>query len=148
MGGCQATRVTRVVAPIRFDLHPDALPTIDARKNLESYYLFWLDRTARSPEHIETHDDLRSIVNYVQTFDSATECQIEIEKINKGTIFLLADLSLGLEVLAKVHEHVPLNSVYLYDPTNKMDRSEPPPYKKVIDHSLFNHRYLTMSFRY
>ena len=147
MGGCAATRVTRVVAPIRFDLHPDALPTIDARKNLESYYLFWLDRTARSPEHIEVQDDLRSIVNYVQIFDSVVECQNEIEKINKGTIFLLADLSLGLEVLAKVHDHIPLNSVYLYDPTNGTDRSEPSSYKKVIDHFLFDYHDVTMSFR-
>ena len=131
MGGCAATQVTRVVPPIRFDLHPESLPTIDARKNLESYYLIWLDRTARSPEHIETEDDLRSIVNFVQTFDSVAECQSEIEKISKGTIFLLADLSLGLQVLAKIHDHIPLNSVYLYDTTNKADRPDPLPYNKV-----------------
>ena len=118
MGGCQARAVTRVVPHVHFRRASSNVEVLDKEKNLESYYLFWLDPTARSPEYLEIPDELRAIVNHVRIFESFHQCQIEINKVLTGKIFLLTDILHGLPCLNLIHDHPTLDSVYMYGSTN------------------------------
>ncbi|CAF2610615.1 unnamed protein product [Rotaria sp. Silwood2] len=126
MGGC-AARPRAVVHPsvIRFVPDDDELPirSID-RKNLESYYLFWLDSTVRSPEFIETQDELRSIINYMKIFESNDECEKEFKKIENGKIFFIVNCVQGLLLLPKVHDHKQLHSIYMYHNRDNVDMNQ------------------------
>src|SRR4051794_31986568 len=110
MGGCAVAREPRhaqIVVPSIIHL-----PKFD-EKNLELYYLFWLDSTVRSPEFIETHDELRSIINHVKIFESNKECQREFEKITNGKIFLIINSTQSLSLLPNIHDHKQLHSIYI-----------------------------------
>ena len=100
MGGCAARPERMPIHPILVRPVHDILPEIeDNPKNLESYYLFWLDSAVRSPELIETHDELRSIINYLKPMETNTECLVELEKITNGKIFLIANSIHALSIL-------------------------------------------------
>src|SRR5579871_1482769 len=94
MGGC-AARGREPVYPSIVRSVSIAVPKFDDQKNLESYYLFWLDNTARSPEFLESHEELRSIINYLKIFESNKECEKAFEKITNGKIFLITNCHQG-----------------------------------------------------
>jgi hypothetical protein len=137
MGGCAGVERGPHQNPITRSafLRPDfdISPKIDDKKNLESYYLFWLDSTVKSPEHIETAIELRSIINYLKTFETNMECQREFNKIINGKIFLIASYSQGLSLLPTIHDHKQLHSVYIYQKNDTVDMERiTDQYKKVF----------------
>ncbi len=132
MGGCAAREVPRV-RPSIIRTAVNAFPKIPDQENLESYYLFWLDSTVRSPEFIETHDELRSIINHVKIFESNLECQIEFEQITNGKIFLIVNCVQSLSLLPIVHDHKQLHSIYVYHNGDSIDMEQTTTqYKKVF----------------
>jgi len=132
MGGCTARGPERTEAVISKKVI-NILPEIIDRKNLESYYLFWLDSTVRSPEFIETHDELRSIINHVKIFESNIECQIEFEQIINGKIFLIVNCVQSLSLLPIVHDHKQLHSIYIYHNGDSINMEQTTTqYKKVF----------------
>jgi hypothetical protein len=132
MGGCAArerVHVDRVIDRATFK----NLPKINEQKNLESYYLFWLDSTIRSPEFMETHDELRSIVNYLKASETNTECLEEFSEITKGKIFLIVNCVQSLSLLPIVHNHKQLHSIYIYHNGDSIDMEQiQSQYKKVF----------------
>jgi len=126
MGGCAAKEGSVRVRPVVMRTVPDSLlvPEVTDQKNLESYYLIWLDSTVRSPEFIEMHDELRSIINYVKIFESNIECQREFEKITIGKIFLILNCVQGLSLLPMVHDHKQLHSIYVYHNGDNVDMEQ------------------------
>jgi hypothetical protein len=109
------------------------LPEIIDEKNLESYYLFWLDSTVRSPEFIETQDELRSIINQVKIFESNIECQKEFEKITNGKIFFIVTCIQASSLLSIIHDHKQLDSIYIYHSGDNIDMERiTSQYKKVF----------------
>jgi uncharacterized membrane protein len=114
MGGCAAIPDRNVISPMRVPTVATDLPRIDNQKNLESYYLFWLDSTARSPEYMEIFQNLRSIINFVKIFESTSECQKAVMKVDRGKIFVISHVLQGLILLNAVHDHPQLESIYLY----------------------------------
>jgi hypothetical protein len=132
MGGCSASGPVRTEAVISKKVI-NILPEIIDQKNLELYYLFWLDSTVRSPEFIETHDELRSIINHVKIFESNLECQIEFEQITNGKIFLIVNCVQSLSLLPIVHDHKQLHSIYVYHNGDSIDMEQTTTqYKKVF----------------
>jgi hypothetical protein len=136
MGGCTARQATRAVSPVRILPGTVGLLPVDRGKNLESYYLFWLDSTARSPEFIEASDELRGTINYVKIFERTKDCQDEVSRTTKGKIFLITSLKQGLSLLTMVHDHPQLDSVYMYDPSNTADRQQKQYNKVIFSHLL------------
>jgi hypothetical protein len=134
MGGCAARPERMPIHPILVRPVHDILPEIeDNPKNLESYYLFWLDSAVRSPELIETHDELRSIINYLKPMETNTECLVELEKITNGKIFLIANSIHALSILPNIHNHKQLHSIYLYHSHKIIDmEGKTDQYKKVF----------------
>jgi hypothetical protein len=132
MGGCAAReemRVDRVIQRVSIK----NLPKVTDQKNLELYYLFWLDSTVRSPEFIETQDELRSIVNYLKTLETNTECLEELNKITKGKIFLIVNSVQSISLLPIVHNHKQLHSIYIYHNGESIDMEQmSTQYKKVF----------------
>ena len=138
MGGCTAKQATRAVSPVRITPGTYDLLPVDRGKNLESYCLFWLDSTARSPELIEASDELRAIINYVKIFESIKECQDEVRRTTDGKIFLITSMRQGLSLLTTVHDHPQLDSVYMYDSGNTKDRQENQYSKVIFDRFLLS----------
>lgn len=137
MGGCAVrgpTHVRPVIERTRIDLSPESIE----EKNLESYYLFWLDSTVRSPEFIETHNELRSIINHVKIFESNIQCLIEFEKILNGKIFLIINCTESLSLLPKLHNHRYLHSIYIYHNGDNIDMEQAKiQYRKVFNFDYF-----------
>ncbi|CAF0981918.1 unnamed protein product [Rotaria sordida] len=123
MGGC-ATRPRAVVHPSVVRFIPEESSISTDRKNLESYYLFWLDSTVRSPEFIETQDELRAIINYMKIFESNEECEKEFKKIKNGKIFLIVNCVQGLLLLPNIHDHQKLHSIYMYHNHDNVDMNQ------------------------
>jgi len=134
MGGCAATGPERV-QPVITRAKIEFLPEITDEKNLELYYLLWLDSTVRSPEFIEAHDELRSIINHVKIFESNIQCQNQFEKITNGKIFLIVNCVQSLSLLPIVHDHKQLNSIYIYHNGDSINMEQTATqYKKVFFH--------------
>jgi hypothetical protein len=132
MGGCAAREVPRV-RPSIIRTAVNAFPKIPDQENLESYYLFWLDSTVRSPEFIETQDELRSIINQVKIFESNIECQKEFEKITNGKIFFIVTCIQASSLLSIIHDHKQLDSIYIYHSGDNIDMERiTSQYKKVF----------------
>ena len=132
MGGC-AVRDQRLRIPEIVPYAPYNFEGLDDQKNLESYYLFWLDATARSPEFIEAQDELRSMINYVKIFESSAECQRQFSKISSGKIFFIANSIPSLSLLPIIHDHEQLHSIYIYHNDNNTDLAQTTSqYKKVF----------------
>ncbi|CAF3386784.1 unnamed protein product [Rotaria socialis] len=123
MGGCAARENAPVRHVIRRVSSNKFIEPKD-RENLESYYLFWLDNTARSPEFMEASDELRAVINHVEIFESNEECVRRFEKIKQGKIFLIANLTQGLLLLPIIHHHQELCSIYMYPNRDNIDMNE------------------------
>lgn len=123
MGGC-ATRPGRVIHPMVRSLSVDERPSINVQENLESYSLFWLDGTAKSPENIEVRDELRAIVNYTKIFESTEEFIRDFEKITHGKIFLIVNYAQGFPLLSRIHNYQELYSIYIYTNGQLVDNSQ------------------------
>ncbi|CAM4757210.1 unnamed protein product [Rotaria magnacalcarata] len=123
MGGCAARERPTVRHVIRRVSSSEFIKP-KVRENLESYYLFWLDNTARSPEFMEAPDELRVVINHVEIFESNEECVRRFEKIKQGKIFLIANLTQALLLLPRIHDHQELYSIYMYPDRNNIDMNE------------------------
>ena len=121
-------RSTRNTFPSLWEVVPfisDVFEEMGDQKNLESYYLFWLDTTVRAPEFMEAEDELRSIINYVKIFESSAERQREFSKITNSIP--------SLSLLSTIHNHKQLHSIYIYhnDNNTSLERTVSH-YKKVF----------------
>lgn len=148
MGGCAAREGPVRVRPVITKTVPDVLqvPEITDQENLESYYLLWLDSTVKSPEFIEMHDELRSIINYVKIFESNIECQREFGKITNGKIFLIVNCVQGLSLLPLVHDHKQLHSIYVYHNGDNVDMERAATQYRKVFFLIFDSCDLTIIF--
>lgn len=85
-------------------------------RNLETLHLFWLDASVNtSPENIKIQLKLRSIINYLQTFDNIHECKNVINSLSKDDRFaLIVSGSFGREIIPHIHNLAQLSLIYVY----------------------------------
>ena len=114
MGGCAVARTSPGAIHVTVPSRASGVPEIVNEKNLELYSLFWLDATVKSPELIESHDELRSIINSVDAFERNNDCENALRRVTHGKVFVLVRLSQGLPLLSRIHHLSQIDSIYLY----------------------------------
>ncbi len=86
------------------------------KKNLETYFLIWLDVTVNtSEENIEAQQQLRTSINHLTTFDDENECEEYIRSISKDDrIVLIVSGQLGQQFVPRIHQLQQIFSIYVY----------------------------------
>jgi len=86
--------------------------------NLELITLIWLDKMVNgTEENRQTQDKLRSIINYLETFDNCLECEDYIRnRINdkQDKIILIVSGRLGEEITERIHQLKQIISIYVF----------------------------------
>ncbi|CAF0741266.1 unnamed protein product [Adineta ricciae] len=91
----------------------------DLHKQLESYCLVWLDASVH--ENAEIEDKLRCVIDQLEKFDNAKECQEYIEQRSRtDRIILIVSGQFGKQLIPIIHKLRQVLSVYVYciDQTN------------------------------
>ena len=85
-------------------------------ENLESLSLIWLDVDANSSrENIEVQKQLRSIINYLKTFQDVTECENYIRSVPDGDRMLfIVSGGLGYDIVPRIHKLRQILSIYIF----------------------------------
>ena len=96
-----------------------ALPSNTSKttdENLESLSLIWLDAVVdNSKENLEVQKQLRSIINYLKTFQDVTECENHIRSVPDGDRMLfIVSGSLGREIVPRIHKLRQILSIYIF----------------------------------
>lgn len=136
MGGC-ATRPSVRQNAIRSFVTD--VPEIIEEENLESYYLFWLDETAKSPEYIETHAELRLIIDHLKIFESNIQCLRKFKTVENGKIYLLINCKQSLFLLPRIHDHKQLHSIYIYHNGDNIDMEQTKTKYRKVGLSVYLH---------
>ena len=121
------------------------------RINLELFSLIWLDNMVdATQENREIQDKLRSIINYLKTFDNCQQCENYLrnqtnEKHDK--IILIISGRLGQEIIDKIHYLPQIISIFVYCMNKEKNELWANKYKKVSIHSN-QYIILLFSFRF
>ncbi|CAF1404610.1 unnamed protein product [Adineta ricciae] len=85
-------------------------------ENLESLSLIWLDANVdNSRENIDIQNQLRSIVNYLKTFQDVTECENYIRSMLDGDrVLLIVSGRLGQYIVPRIHKLRQILAVYVF----------------------------------
>jgi hypothetical protein len=83
---------------------------------VQNFVLIWLDAYIdESKKDCQyTISQLRQIVNSITTSTNSNDCQNFIQKIQKEQIFLIVSGTLGKTFVPTIHEHVQLDSIYVF----------------------------------
>ena len=83
--------------------------------NLESFACLWLDQNVNSTDdNLETQQQLRQVINHLQTFDDGDQCEQYIGKIKQEKIVFIVSGSLGQEVIPRIHSLPQLLTCYVF----------------------------------
>ena len=94
---------------------PKPIHTGAANQNLEDLAVIWLDANINNTtDCLETKAHLRSLINYLVTFDILDECTHFIRSATTETLFLVVSGAFGETVLAQVHDLQQLSYVYVF----------------------------------
>lgn len=111
--------------------------TFDRTKNMERFTVIWLHRDAnnRNKDHSKyIRAQLRGIIDYLQTFDKAADCERYIKEIKYETIFLVISSEFIQEIVPNVHDIQLIYAIYIYTDDNMNiihDEQWKKTYKKV-----------------
>ena len=85
-------------------------------ENLESLSLIWLDVTVDNcSENIDVQKPLRSVVNFLRTFQDADECEAYIRAVPDGDrMLLIVSGGLGRELVPRIHKLRQILAIYVY----------------------------------
>ncbi|CAF3835168.1 unnamed protein product [Rotaria sp. Silwood1] len=104
-------------------------------QNLELISLIWLDNMAdATQENREIQDKLRSIVNYLRTFDNCKQCEDYIRNIindKYDKIILIVSGKLGQEIIEHIHHLKQVISIFVYCIDKNKNELWANKYKKV-----------------
>ncbi|CAF1431777.1 unnamed protein product [Adineta ricciae] len=85
-------------------------------ENLESLSLIWLDANVdNSIENVVIQNQLRSIVNYLKTFQDATECENYIRSMLDGDrVLFIVSGRLGQYIVPRIHKLRQILAIYVF----------------------------------
>ncbi|CAF1390373.1 unnamed protein product [Adineta steineri] len=84
-------------------------------RNLEWFVLLWLDESINKTQHSsETLQELRGIINHIQTFDNTEACEAYIRQAKDEKVVLIVSDNLGQKIIPTVRELPQLSSFYVY----------------------------------
>ncbi len=83
--------------------------------NLESFACLWLDQSINSTDdNRETQQQLRQVINHLQTFSDSDQCEEYIKQINKEKVVLIVSGSLGRQIVPRLHSLSQLSACYVF----------------------------------
>ena len=85
-------------------------------ENLESLSLIWLDAEVNnSKDNIDVQKRLRSVINYLKTFQDIIECEEYIRSVPDGDrLLLIVSGGLGQELVPRIHKLRQILSIYVF----------------------------------
>ena len=100
--------------------------------NLETFTLFWLDALINKNENRETQAQLRTVINYVKTFQDPIELLHCIQHSSSSDrIILITSGRLGQNVIPQIHSLIQVVSIYIYCMNKVYYEEQWHSYKKV-----------------
>ncbi|CAF3589996.1 unnamed protein product [Rotaria sp. Silwood1] len=101
--------------------------------NLETFSLIWLDASVNtSKENIEAQADLRTIINYLKTFDNVSKCEKYIRKCDESDrIVLIVSGGLGREIVPRIYKLRQVSVIYVYCMDKKKNKEWAKQYSKI-----------------
>lgn len=88
--------------------------TFDKDHNYEDFSVVWLDASLNTrPDSIDTKQRLRSIINFLCTFDTTAAALSYIKAVQDERVFLIVSGTLGQEILPQVAKLPQLERVYV-----------------------------------
>jgi hypothetical protein len=113
--------------------------------NFELITLIWVDSMVNSTqENREIQDKLRSIVNYLLTFDNCQECEeyiISLSDHQQDKIILIVSGKLGQELIAKIHHFKQIISIFVFCGNKQMNQLWSNNHQKVFIFYFFDFNY-------
>ena len=93
----------------------DQLTQIDDR-NLESFYIFWLDAKVNSTEENQKAQiKLRQIINHLETFEDQNLCHQHISSVSQqDRLILITSGTCGRQLIPQIHHLQQISSIYVY----------------------------------
>ncbi|CAF3937436.1 unnamed protein product, partial [Rotaria sp. Silwood1] len=83
--------------------------------NLEDFTVIWLDANInKSEDCLNTKVQLRSIINYIKTFDMMDDCIDCINEYYTEKIFFIISGVLGEQLVPKIHNLKQIQYIYIY----------------------------------
>lgn len=79
--------------------------------NIESHQLIWLDSSHEAGFMLR---QLRTVVDYVRTYDNAIDCRAYIERTSNTDTFLITSGLLGQQILPCIHDYGHIISVFIF----------------------------------
>ncbi|CAF3863078.1 unnamed protein product [Rotaria sp. Silwood1] len=101
--------------------------------NLETFSLIWLDAAVNtSKENVRAQSDLRTIINYLKTFDNTEKCEKYIRKSHESDrIVLIVSGGFGQEIVPRIYKLRQVCSMYVYCMNKKKNKKWASQYPKV-----------------
>ena len=101
--------------------------------NLEPFCLFWLDAVVNTTsENIAAQSKLRSIINYLKTFDNIQTCNEQIRSLSADDqLVLIVSGSLGQEFVPHIVYLPQISSIYVYCRDKKHNKEWADQFSKI-----------------
>ncbi|CAF1087930.1 unnamed protein product [Didymodactylos carnosus] len=100
--------------------------------NIETFTIVWLDANVNTTEdNTETYHALRTIVNYIRTYDAVQPCEEYVTRVSRASLILIVSGGFGREIVPRIHDLEQVNSVYVYCADKKRNERWAKDYAKV-----------------
>ncbi|CAF5027873.1 unnamed protein product, partial [Rotaria magnacalcarata] len=89
-------------------------PQRPGSKNLETFYLLWLDASVnKTEENVEAQQYLRTSINYLETFENDKQSECYIQSLSSDDrVVLIVSGQLGQIIVPHIHSLRQLSSIY------------------------------------
>ncbi|CAF4021624.1 unnamed protein product [Rotaria magnacalcarata] len=90
-------------------------PQRPGSKNLETFYLLWLDASVnKTEENVEAQQYLRTSINYLETFENDKQSECYIQSLSSDDrVVLIVSGQLGQIIVPHIHSLRQLSSIYV-----------------------------------
>ena len=106
-------------------------------ENYETFSLIWLDAEVHSEDNRVVHEQLRSLINYLEAFDQFDHCHRYIQSISSDDrIILLVHEDFSDKIIPEIHHLRQIFSIYIFCANKEVHRTWSEQYHKVIDISI------------
>lgn len=119
----------------------------NTQKNLETYFLLWLDETVNnSEENVQAQRQLRTSINQLTSFDNDSDCEKYIHSVAKDDrIVLIVSGRLGQEFVPRIHHLPQISLIYVYCMEKMCNEQWAKPFYKVFRENVFQHLEILLS---
>ncbi|CAF0973319.1 unnamed protein product [Adineta ricciae] len=101
-------------------------------QNLESVACLWLDQNIHSTnDNRTTQEELRQVINYLQTFDNGDQCEEYIRQTIHEKVVLIVSGSLGQIIVPRLHSLPQLAACYVFCSNKEANERWANKYSKV-----------------